>query len=256
MQGHTSSRLAVTILLALLCVAAMVEAKTYVTFSGGFYFTYPDDWQQVSYNTVDEYLAKSKAGRPLYNYDAAFAPAASDPFFSNQYLIVFVDTVGQLTDTQIDSVLGKWSATFGNGIKYFPVGDFLADVKSNEPIYDKDRKLFTVVNDIVANSQTIKKNLIMMKFYEKGIASFYFYAPQATFDSNKVVFQQMMDSFGSGDIQQALPKDSVKVADIKTDKSGRPTEPESKVRKVLPYGTAFILILIIIIARKRRKKDK
>jgi hypothetical protein len=234
------------------CLAAGVEAKTYASFGNGFYFTYPDDWQQVPYSTIDEYLARGNAGRPLYNYDAAFAPDSSDPFFSGEYLIVYVDTVGQLSDKQIDSTLDKMSETFGTGIKYFPVGDFLTNVKSKEPNYDKDRKLVSVVTDITSNDGSVKKNLIMMKFYDKGIASFYFYAPEKMFDAAKTKFEEMVDSFGSGDIAKALPKESVKVANIKTEESG---QLGSKIPIIVTIAGVIILIIliIVIVTRKKRK---
>ncbi len=239
---------------ALVLLAGMAQAKTYGSFGNGFYFTYPDDWQQVPYNTVDDYLSRNNAGNPLYNYDAAFAPDSSDPFFANEYLIIYVDTVGPFSDKQIDSTLEKLSETFGEGIKYFPVGDFLTNVVSNEPNYDKDSKLVSIVNDIKSNDGSVKKNLIMMKFYEKGIAYFYFYAPEKSFETAKTTFEKMINSFGSGDVAKAIPKESVKVADIKMDKSGRPIVSGSRIPVLIPIlGVVILLVIIVIIvARKKR----
>jgi len=236
--------------------APPVQAENYVSWAGGFYITLPDDWTQIDYQTVDAFLLSNQAGRDVLNYDAVFAPKESRPFFVGDYLILTVDTMGELSSRQIDSVLGVMSSTFGQDVKYFPVADFLSDMKSNSPSYDADRKLVTVVSDIVYHDQVTKKLLYMAKFYERGMANFYFYSPDSLFDQSKSLFRGIVETFSTKDIEAAAGKQEVKVADIKPEDVSKEKSDNNKIPAVIYAIPGVLIILIIILAvRKKRRKS-
>jgi hypothetical protein len=134
-------------------------------------------------------------------------------------------------------------------MKYFPSWDQPTDLKSNTPVYDKNNKILTVINDVVAGDKIVKKNLMVKKFHEKGIANFYFYAPDSTFEQSQKVFQGIVNSFSTENVNQAVPKEAGKVSD---------TNDKDKLdyRKMLiPIGAA-LMILIILLIRMRKSKTK
>lgn len=256
-MSKTVIKYTLTLATILLVLATSGLGKNYVSFNGGFYITYPDNWYQVDYNTVDVFLARSKAGKEMFNYEAVFAPDSSKPFFANSYFFISLEKVGELSQHQIDSVLEKLSRVFGEGIKYSPVGDFISNIKSNVPNYDKKTKVVTILNNIVQGQDTVKKNLIMMKFYNKGIASFYFYCPDSLFDKDKQIFEDIIASFSTKDIDKVIPHEQAKVANLK-DKI-KTTESESaygeKSRTILLIAVFVVILLIMItILRKKRKR--
>jgi hypothetical protein len=197
-----------------------LQAKTYLSLSGQFHITYPDDWEQIDFNTVDLFLARSEADPSIYEYDAVLAPSSSSPFFAGDYLILTIDTVGELTSGELDSVLNEFSESFQAGITDLPLSNAMADLKSNAPSYDVESKVITVLNDILLGQETVKKNLVMVKFYEKGVANFYFYSTDSLFETSKHVFQNIVASFSTENLDAALPREDVKVADIETDTEG------------------------------------
>lgn len=251
------------LLLALLLLAVAIPStnaeQTYVSINNKFYIDYPDNWVQVPYRNVDMYLARAKAGRHLYNYDAVFAPKGVEPFFSEAYVIISIDTVGTLSETQIDSVLTDLGRKFGKGIKYFPVGDFITNVESESPTYDRDKKIASVITTLSQGQAGEKINLIMMKFFDQGIANFYCFAPDSLFESSKSTFENIINSFGTENYEAKIPKENVKVADIDPDKIHKEYEDDDNNSLLgLPTGTfiALLVVFIIIIARKRKKKKQ
>ncbi len=235
-----SARIFVLSLLALLLLATGVQAKTYVSLNGEFYINHPDEWEQVDFNTVDLFLTRSGVEQSMYDYDAVFAPSASTPFFSGDYLILTVEKVGELTDHGIDSVLEGFSETFKAGITYVPTDNLVADLKSNAPAFDRDNKILTVLNDIYQGQEIVKKNLVMLKFYDQGIATFYFYSPDSLFDDSKQVFEDIVASLGTEDLESMIPREEVKVADIETDAEGN-------LKSEKPLWWLYVIIGIIVL---------
>lgn len=244
------------IAIALLVVALIVptvSARNYVSLNGGFFVTYPDDWEQLDYVTVDAFLARRGVEAEMFEYDAVLAPSASSPFFAGDYVIITVDTVGELTEHQIDSVLSQMRDDFGAGITFQETDEFMVDITPDKPCYDKTTKTFAVLNEIQHGEDVTKQNLVMMKFYEKGIVSFFFYSPDSLFKTSTQTFQDIVTSFNTENIEAALPSEELKVADIKTDESGN-LEPESSRTTLYLSIAVFILLGIVIIYLVRAKK--
>jgi hypothetical protein len=246
---NTKTRLVVVLPLILGIFVTLAVAKTFVSFKGGFYFDYPEDWDQVPYLTADLFLSRSAQDQAALNYEAVFAPKSSSPFFATDYLILAVDTVEWLYDYQIDSVVEEMEKTFGEDMKYFPSWDQPTDLKSNSPVYDKSNRILTVTSDIVSGDRIVKKNLMVKKFYDKGIANFYFYSPDTLFEKSKVVFQEMVNSFSVENVAQAVPKEEGKVGGGESD--------ELSFRKMLvPIGAALIILIVLLVRLRKSKRIK
>lgn len=230
-------------------ISGNATADTYVSFKGKFYIQYPEDWLQVPYLTADMFFSRKGSDPSALNYEAVFAPQSSSPFFATDYLILTVDTLEWLYDYQIDSVVDEMIKTFGKDMKYFPSWDQPTDLKSNTPVYDKNNKILTVINDVAAGDRIVKKNLMVKKFHDKGIANFYFYSPDSTFEQSKKVFQGIVNSFSTENVNQAVPKEEGKVSET-TDK-----DRLNFRQMMIPIGAAFI-ILMILLARLRKAKTR
>ncbi|MFQ6009485.1 MAG: hypothetical protein ACE5K8_11110 [Candidatus Zixiibacteriota bacterium] len=237
------------ILLTLILATAASSEQHYVSLKGNFYISYPDDWAQVDYWLVDEYLLRTAdtLDSALFAYEAVLAQKDVPHFFSGEYLILTVDTVGKLKDWQIDSILIDLVGTIEEPVRYRTLSDFLADPKVNIPIYDTLAQMVALLDEIPG--EVVRKSLSVMRFYDKGIATFYFYAPDTVFESSKLRFAQILASF-STDVETALPKEKLKVADLKEtaqQKDGKST------KTYLFYGVALVLILLIVIRRLKRR---
>jgi hypothetical protein len=254
---HTSAKMIFVAVAIMLIGSVTASAKNYVSWTGGFHIVIPDNWEQIDYQTVDAFLISNQADNDALNYDAVFAPVTSIPFFNGNYFFVIVDAVGQLSKTQIDSVLGEMGATFGQDIKYFPVANFLSDMKSNAPSYDADKKLVTVINDIVRRDQVTKKMMLMTKFYENGMATFYFYTPDTLFEQSKQVIGDIIQSFSTEDLDAAAGKISLQVADIKeVDDGDKNNDDDSMSPSTWVPFSGVIIVLIVILARRKKKARK
>lgn len=242
-----------TLLLALM--AGGLQAATYVSLNGEFYITYPDDWEQIDFNTVDLFLRRSSAEPFMFDYDAVLAPSASSPFFSGDYVILTVDKSGKLTSAQIDSVLEILSSTFTAGITYTSSENLTADIESDVPRYDRERKIVSVLNDIYQGQEAVKKNLMLMRFYDKGIATFYCYSTDSLFESSRQVFENMVASLSSENIEQIIPREQVKVADIKVDAEGRVKRDKSWTMLYLAIAVFVLLVLAAVFMKFRKKQS-
>jgi hypothetical protein len=246
------------------CAALVVVALThstepaqrYVSLNGGFYFSYPDEWAQVDYWLVDNYLMTtfqklqldstldSLFDSTIFNYEAVFAQKDVPYFYSGEYLILTVDTVGKLKDWQIDSVLIELVEDIGHIVEYHRFSDFLADPKLDVPVYDTLDGMAALLTEVPGDG--LKKSLTVMKFYDKGVATFYFYTPDSLFDASKERFERVLASF-SIDMEKALPKEKVKIADLED-----VGKKKSSTKTFLFFGVALVLILIIIVRRVKR----
>ena len=238
------------LLLLTIVVAASgaAETQTYVSLKGGFYIEYPDDWAQVDYWLVDAYLLRNKMDTAVLDYEAAFAFKDAPHFFSGDYLILTVDTVGELKDWQIDSVLIELVRSFGKRVRHSPTADFLANLEPNLPNYDTLTKTVTILNE-TSEQQVLKKSLLMMKFYERGVATFYFYSPDSLFETSKSLFEQIVASLSTENVEDALPKEQLKVADLE-DPEGVNEDDNKKSKKIYLYvGAALVLLIVVLIRR-------
>lgn len=241
----------------LLLAAGVVNAGTFVDLKGDFYFDYPEDWMEIDHRVVDLHLRANQAGETTLDYDAAFAPKVSSPFYSGAYFILTVDTMSSAdAERSIDSVLNDMNAKFGKRVKYYPVADFLADMKSNAPSYDADKKTINVINDIVEGDVVVKRHLLVRKFFERGLASFYFYAPDSLFAQAEPTFNKVLASFHSGGAEAMLPKENLKVADLGDVSKKPPVDDDSTVSR-FGIPTAVLVVLgIIVLAGYRRRKNR
>jgi len=235
--------------------ASAAGARSYVSLKGGFHFTYPDEWVQVDYNTVDLFLQQQGADSTMFGYEAVFAPADASPYFAEEYLFLTIDTFEILHPYQIDSVVQQMFKGFGKGVRYFPVGDSPANVASTAPNWDKEEKILRVVNDITRGGEVFKKNVTYKKFYDKGIANFYFYTPDSAFEQTAQGFAEMVLSFSTENLDSAFDAEQVKAA--KLDESILKGEEQKKLNYWTIGTPSFVIILIIILAaRKKRKTQK
>ncbi len=240
--------LGIVLLLLGLAVTAPAQDQTYVSLKGEFYITYPQEWAQVDYWLVDAFLRSSDTGRMAFDYDAVFAVKDAPQFFSREYLILSVDTVGQLQEWQIDSVLIDLVRSFGKRVRYQDLAEFLSDPELQLPCYDTLTQTVAIISDIVDERQVMKKNLLLMKFYKKGIATFYCYAPDSIFQESRLRFQQIVASFSTENIENAFPREQVRVADLKDVEIGG----KKRYTIYLYIGVAVILLLLVVIRRRRK----
>ena len=238
--------------LACMLIAAEGVAKTYVSLNGNFYINYPEEWEQIDFVTVDAFLQRGSADESLYNYDAVLAPSSSSPFFATEYLIVTLEMVGQLSDSQVDSVLREFQGDYSRSIVSQPFDTMLTRITTSRPSFDSVLMTLSILSDIYQSQNELKKNLTVMKFYDKGIATFYFYSPDTMFDSSKKTFSDIVHSFGTENVKAALPKEAVKVADIKTDEQGNLRESGSKMTLYLSIGVLALLIIFIVVRMKQK----
>lgn len=252
--------------LAILIMGSVASApagaeRTFVSLRGGFYVTYPDTWRKVQFNEVDMYLMANRADTSMYNYEAVLTAHDGYPFYRGSYMIITFDSLGQMSGKQIDSVLKSLGHIYGKGVKYYPVANFLTDMHSNEPTYDANHKLVSIVSDITEGQETMKKHLLMMKFFKNGIANFYCYSPDSLFDSMKTVFNKVALSLGTDDIDAALERqtkvDMAPIGGTRTVKNAgevETSEPAADPTVILLLIAVVVALVAVFVLMKQRKK--
>lgn len=244
--------LAVALVFLLIGVVA-VSAGTFESFSGKFHITYPDSWDRIDYRSVDFYLTRNNPNPELLAYEAVFAPISDQKFFDGPYLLLTIDTIGELIGPTKDSALASIAKGFGSRIDSTFSGDMFGNLQADAPRYDPATRLLAVETDIHEGRVLTKRNLLVVRLYEHGLANFYFYAPDSLWTSSVPVFAQIARSFTPGSPQAGSARESVKIADV-----GRGEKSSSLPKRtwMIPPGLFVILIAIVVALHKRKERAR
>lgn len=226
-----------------------VFAANYVSFRGGFYFQYPDEWVQVPYLTADMFLAQRVSSVNDLRYEAVFAPKSSNPFFATDYLIVVLDSVEWMFPYMIDSVIEEMQKSFKENQEFYQIEELPSNMRSGKPEYDKASQTISVVNEILSGDKVTMRNLTAKKIYDKGVVNFYFYSPDSLFEKSRQVFDGIVNSFSLENIEAAIPKEEGQV-------SGQTKESIDQRTMWIPIGAAVIILLVLLIRLKKAPKKK
>jgi hypothetical protein len=233
--------------LILLAQPSSVFAETFVSFNGQFQFSYPDTWMQIDYMTAEYYLTRGKPDQEV-DFEAVFSVKETQVLFQGQYLILTVDTIGSLTPEQIDSVVAVTADEFHLPIKEVSPDAFLAASCRDSVVFDRADRVLAVETEVPGGNAGPRINLLVMRFYERGIANFYFYAQSTEFSLGLPDYRQMVTSFSTENLEQALGRDSVRVADADT-------EGGTNVGKyLLVFVGLLVIVAVILIVTRRAKK--
>jgi len=244
-------RFAVTVIglifpLILLVQPGTVFAEAFVSFNGRFHFSYPDTWMQIDYMTAEYYLTQGEPNKEV-DFEAVFSVKETLVLFQGQYLILTVDTIGSLTPQQIDSVVVATATEFKRPVREVSSEAFLVASSRDSLLFDRTNGLLAAETEVPGDNIGTRTNLLVMKFYERGIANFYFYAPSAEYSLGLPDYRQMVMSFSSENLEEALGRDSVKIADSdgKANVTGK---------YLVMFAGLFVIALAILIARVKRTR--
>ena len=244
----TVVRKALTLIVLTGLVGSGAVAGTFVSFNGRFQISYPDSWGQIDYRTAEYYLSRGDAEADL-DYEAVFSAKANYSLFQGQYLILTVDTVGSLTSARVDSVLDELTTEFDRPITELASDDFMTRIDSRVIFFDREQGLAALESEVASDDSGPRTNLLVMKFYEHGIANFYFYAPTPEYEASLPLYRQIATSFSTEAIDDALPSEPVKVADIEADNGG-------SGNLLLLFGGLFVILIAILVTRIRTRSHK
>jgi len=192
----------------------------------------------------------------MLDYDAVLAPKDdTKPFYEGPYAIITIDTSGEYSQKRIDSVLNELTTMFSEDARYFPLGDYMTDLKANSPSYDRNEKIISVLNTLTQQGDTFKKNLILFKFYDRGLITMYCYAPDSSFDGVLDTFVSMARSISTDDVQAHLPKENLKMADLEHREGYESESNRGSWMNFLIWMIAALIVVFIVVRMIRRKKN-
>lgn len=232
--------------LILLALPGTVSADTFVSFNGQFHFSYPETWMQIDYTTAEYYLTRGKPDQAV-DFEAVFSVKETMVLFQGQYLILTVDTIGSLSPEQIDSVVAVTADEFKLPVKEVSSDALLAASCRDTILFDRVGGVLAVETEVPGDSISTRINLLVVKFYQRGIANFYFYAPVAEFSLGLPVYREMVSSFSTENLEGALGRDSVKVAETKG-------ESGFAGKYLTIFGGLLAIAVVILLARLMRAK--
>lgn len=222
---------------------------TYISFNGKFYFHFPSRWMRVDYQTADFYLRQS-GKEPAY--EAIFAPPTSSPFFKYDYLVLQIDTIGEMTGPLIDTVLNELQADISVPIRRVAkLSNLETELPLGTAIYSESDKTFWGLTDVVDRENVRKMTLIAEKYYERGITRFTFFAPDTAYSSLLPLFRQVVASFGSENYKDKSPTVKVEVAD--STKFNQDKKDGIKPIYIV-FGGVVAVLTAIILARMKKKQ--
>jgi hypothetical protein len=253
------------LMLALLFCASSVRANNYVNWKGGFWFALPDHWEQVNYALVDRYLSMMDTSKDIYNYEAVFAPATSQIFTQDAYLVVTFDSLGPLTTKQSDSVLTTIAETYSSVIEEAPIVNYMSDLRPGHPKVDRAKKVVSVISEMAYQPEALHKLWLYMQLNDSGLISMYFYSPDSTFKQNMSTFEEIVNSLSFTGLREASSEE-LTFTDVGAGKQAAGTSESSSGEggtssssgSFIPYIALILIILYLLwrfaIAPRLRKK--
>jgi len=232
------------LILSLLLVTT-ASAETFVSYNGKFNITYPDTWEQIDYQTADFYIRQATGDLA---YEAVFATKDSPAVFEGTYVILTVDTSGALDQSRIDSAIGVIVESFGRNLAELPLASFATDLSEAVVAYDRDLQIMAAISDITEAGSAPRKNILVQKFYDRGIANFYFYVPDSLLSEGLGSLSEILASFSTETTRTDTTP--VKVADLESRQSSDSTN------NVVMYGGLIVILLCLVLVRIRQRRRK
>lgn len=252
---------AVYLLTFTLCLGSSAladSAENYVNWGKKYYVTIPDDWRQIERFNVENFLILHDKDPKGIEFDIFLCPKDAEPFYSQAYVFISADQL-ENSASFADSIYAGMGRNFDKLIDEMAKAGPISRMKSREPVYDKSTQTLTQVSAINAQGQDQVMTLVM-KFYDYGIATFYFYTTEDKYESFKDKFKEIADSFSGKDLEKAAAGQKPKIVDV-SDINTQANTPGasqpgggSESRPILPWAIAISLaIVIFIVTRKRRR---
>ncbi len=235
----------------LLLLALPAAANQYfISFNGKFYFEYPESWEQVPFTTVNFFLSRQSRDGTIPAYEVVLAPRDTIPFHEQEYLFLTVDTVGELTGAAPDSLMSTLREVFGGEILKQPLSDFANPILQTSIVYDESRGIIATLTGDRFGDEVLRRNLLVIKLYERGVANFYVYSPVERFDKVAALFAGMIGSFSTGEpLPEQIAPVRVAEIDLESESAGGSTTIPNWI-----YIIAAVLLLgIALIAFRRRR---
>ena len=85
-----------------------------------------------------------------------------------------------------------------------------------------------------------------MKFYDQGIANFYFYSPDSMYEDSKPIFANIVESFSTENLE-APSTNEVKVAELE--------DEDDDSSSMLPVWISLGVVLLVVITKRRKKRQ-
>jgi hypothetical protein len=243
-------RVLVACLAALVLLSGSVAAEVYLSPKGRFALTYADNWYQVDYNTVDYYLAVSRADSSSFDYDAVLGVDGFLPFHNGPYVVISVDTNATSTPEGIDSIVSDFATMYKAAASQQPTAAFIESAQVDRPNYDPETGLLSVVTNTGSLDGDTVTTLWALKFYDRGEVDFFCYAPDSLYEAYRDQFRDILLSFTTENLGALSGAKSLKLAEIDTTIHG----PGSGTTSFLPWIILVVVLVVIVIVISRRRK--
>lgn len=242
-------RLGLVLVAVILSLTSVAPAKNFISFNGQFYLTYPDSWEQIDFRSVDYFLTQNNPNPALLAYEVVLAPISTRPFYEEPYLLLTFDKIGELIGATRDSALASIASGFSAQIDSVGRNELVGKIKPDAPLYVSEDRMLAVQTDIHEGRTITRRNLLVVRFSQVGLTSFYFYAPDSMWAAALPVFVQIAQSFTPGTQPPNMTPETLKVADLSKEDSTSPG-----IRRYWPIPSGLIVILIVIMAARRRRR--
>lgn len=259
MVKHARWVVVLTLTALTVCVSAP-HAKNFVDWKGGFWLTFPDNWEKVDYRIVDQYLYMTDTSQQVFNYEAVYAPKESQVFAEEAYLVIAFDSTGPLTPRQTDSVLESIAASYSAVIDDAWIVQYMSDLVPGRPQIDRTEKTVSVLSEMAYSPEAMRKLYLYMRLNSVGLISLFCYSPDSTFERNKPIFDSIIKSLSFENLKEASKEELVFTDVGGGDGSGAGFSSEtgkSSGWRIIPYlvliAVAVFLVWRIVIAPRMKK---
>lgn len=217
---------------------------------GGAHFTisYSDDWYQVPYGAVAQFLEMQEVTDSTFNYSAVLAARENQRFYLGPYIFILFEPAGKLDKDQMELALNAVSAEYGQPYVTDLIDNRVGKFEDNQPVFDSTLNTIVTKSTVrfAGNDRTL---LEIKKFYEEGVAIFLCYSPADLYAANEVTYLDILRSFKYVPEGNYAGENKPKIVDVAT----RTQDTDDSWGSTLSYILGIVLIILVVLFWKRRK---
>lgn len=239
-------------------------AGNYVNWGKKYYITIPGDWRQIERSNVESFLQLHGKNPEEVDFDIFLCPKDASPFYSQAYVFISAEQLANSVSFA-DSIYAGMGREFDKLINEAADAGPISRMKSRVPVYDKSTQTITQVSELNTQGQNQIMTLVM-KFYDYGIATFYYYTTADKYEGFKDKFKEISDSFSGEDLEEAAGVDKPNIVDVSDINAQTNTSEavqiaeedpgESKVIFPLAITISLAMVALVVIRKRRQRLAK
>jgi hypothetical protein len=176
---------------------------------------------------------------------------------TDAYIVITFDSVGALTPEQAAAKLDSIAAVYSRQIYEAPVVQLMSDLVPGKPLVNHAERVMSVLTEMAYTPENKRLLWLYMRCNASGMISLYCYSRELTYQTNKPIFDAIINSLSFEDLQEAGRQNLV-FTEVKGGDGSPAATPmaggsSGRGTTVIIIGVAVAAAVVLVVMLVRRK---